>query len=138
MWLAAILLVGSFVGNPALPGAGGPKGAPTGVLAITRHPMMWSFAIWAIVHAYIIATPKAFVLDATILILALGGSVLQDRKKQALMGERWGQWRAQTSFWPFARGFAYPGTFALIGGTVLLLVVTWFHPYPVGPWMFAG
>lgn len=138
MWLAAIFLVGSFIGNPALPGGGRPKGAPTGVLAITRHPMMWSFAIWAIVHAYVVATPKALLFDATILVVALVGSVLQDRKKRALMGQTWHDWTTQTAFWPFTRGFAYPGTFALIGGTVLLLVATWFHPYPVGPWMFVG
>src|SRR5690242_3317385 len=43
MWLAAILFVGSFIGNPALPGTPGPKDGPKGVLVITRHPMMWSF-----------------------------------------------------------------------------------------------
>ena len=36
MWLASIFLVGSFVGNPALPGARRVS-APGGVLAITRH-----------------------------------------------------------------------------------------------------
>jgi len=59
MWLAAILFVGSFVGNPALVGARGPRGGPSGVLAITRHPMMWSFAIWAAVHMMIIASSRA-------------------------------------------------------------------------------
>ena len=47
MWLGSILFVGSFAGNPALPGAGGPTGGPKGVFSITRHPMMWGFAIWA-------------------------------------------------------------------------------------------
>lgn len=46
MWIASILFVGSFVGNPALPGAAQRRTAPKGVLAITRHPMMWSFALW--------------------------------------------------------------------------------------------
>lgn len=48
MWLGSILFVGSFVGNPALVGAPGPRGGPTGALRITRHPMMWGFALWAI------------------------------------------------------------------------------------------
>jgi hypothetical protein len=38
MWAGSILFVGSFVRNPAFPGARGPSGAPTGVFAITRHP----------------------------------------------------------------------------------------------------
>src|SRR5205814_10421749 len=78
MWIASILLVGSFVGNPALVGSAGPKGGPKGVFAITRHPMMWSLAIWAGVHLALIAMPKAMVLDGAIILLALGGSAAQD------------------------------------------------------------
>ena len=68
MWFASILLVGSFIKNPAFPGAPGPKGGPAGVFKITRHPMMGSFAIWAIVHLGVVAMPKALVLDGAILM----------------------------------------------------------------------
>jgi uncharacterized membrane protein len=138
MWLGAILFVGSFVKNPALPGARGPSGAPHGVFVITRHPMMWGFALWAIVHLTVVATPKALVLDGTILVLALVGSAGQDRKNQARRGERWHEWTAQTAFWPFARGVANPGAAALIGGTILLFLAAWLHPLPVGPWRWLG
>ncbi len=37
------------------------------------------------------------------------------------MGERFHEWTAQTAFVPFARGFANPGTVALVGGTLLFL-----------------
>ena len=137
MWFGSILLVGSFVGNPALPGARRVR-APGGVLAITRHPMMWGFAIWAIVHLIVVATPKALLFDGAILLLALGGSVGQDRKKRKLMGERWHEWSAQTAFWPFARGLRSPGAFALIGGTLLFLAATWLHPLPVAVWRWLG
>ena len=137
MWFAGILLVGSFVGNPALPGARRVS-APRGVLAITRHPMMWSFAIWAVVHLALVATPKAFLVDGAILLLALGGSVGQDAKKRRLMGSRWHEWAAQTSFMPFARGLHNPGMFALVGGTLLFLGATWLHPIPVGIWRWIG
>ena len=138
MWLGSILFAGSFAGNPALPGAKRPKSGPKGVLAITRHPMMWGFASWAIVHLMVVATPKALVLDGAVLLLALVGASLQDRKKADLMGERWHEWTAQTAFWPFARGFVSPGAFALIGGTLLFLVATWLHPQPVGLWRWIG
>ena len=138
MWLGSILFVGSFVGNPALPGARRPRGGPSGVFAITRHAMMWGFASWAIVHLIVVATPKAVVFDGAILLLAGVGSALQDRKKAALMGAAWHEWTAQTSFWPFARGFANPGALALIGGTLLFLVATWLHPFPVGIWRWFG
>jgi uncharacterized membrane protein len=134
MWFASILLVGSFIGNPALVGARGPAGSPKGVLRITRHPMMWSFAIWAGVHLMILGMPKALVLDGAIILLALGGSVGQDRKKAARMGESWHEWTAQTAFVPFTRGLAYPGTVAFVGGTLLFLIATWLHPIPAGIW----
>jgi uncharacterized membrane protein len=135
MWLAAILFVGSFLGNPALPGARLERGRVAGgVFAITRHPMMWSFALWAIVHAVLIATRKALILDGAILLLALAGSVLQDRKKQAQMGEDWHDWTAQTAFVPFSRGIPWPGAVAFVGGTLLFLLATWLHPLPVGVW----
>ena len=135
MWLGAILFAGSFIGKPALPGTRGPRGrTATGVLAITRHPMMWGFAIWAVVHMMMVATPKALILDFSILFLALVGSMMQDRKKQALMGADWHDWTAQTAFFPFARGLRNPGLFAFAAGTALFLVATWLHPFPVGLW----
>jgi uncharacterized membrane protein len=134
MWLGSTLFVGSFLGNPALPGAPGPKGAPKGVFLITRHPMMWGFALWAAVHLMILGQPKSLVFDGAIIILALAGAAAQDRKKSNQMGEAWHEWTAETAFVPFTRGLAYPGTVALAGGTALFLIATWLHPVPAGIW----
>ena len=138
MWLASILLVGSFIGNPALPGAPGPQGGPKGVLTITRHPMMWSFAIWAAVHLMILGQPKSLVFDGAIMLLALAGAAGQDVKKARAMGDAWHEWTAQTAFVPFTRGLAYPGTVALVGGTMFFLLVTWLHRMPAGIWRWVG
>lgn len=138
MWLAAILFVGSFIGNPALPGARGPSGGPKGVFVITRHPMMWSFALWAGVHLMILAQPKSLVFDGAIVLLALAGAVVQDRKKADQMGEAWHEWTAETAFVPFTRGVGYPGTVAFGGGTLLFLIATWAHPVPAGIWRWIG
>jgi uncharacterized membrane protein len=139
MWLGSILFVGSFVRNPALPGVRVDRHpVPQGVFRITRHPMMWGFASWAVVHLIVVATPKAVVFDGALLLLALGGSVGQDSKKRELMGERWHEWTAQTAFFPFARGVANPGLVASIGGTLLFLIATWAHPIPAGIWRWVG
>jgi uncharacterized membrane protein len=138
MWIGSILFVGSFVRNPAFPGARRPNGMPTGVFAITRHPMMWGFALWAITHLMVVATSKALILDSTILVLALGGAALQDRKKSARFGEWWHEWTAQTAFVPLTRGLAYPGTLAVVGGTLFFFLATWAHPGAAGFWRWIG
>jgi uncharacterized membrane protein len=138
IWIAAILFLGSFVGNPALPGAPGPRGGPRGVFKVTRHPMMWGFAFWALSHILVIAQPKAVIFYGSIVVLALVGSALQDRKKAMLMGDRWHELTAQTAFIPFTRGLAHPGWFAILAGTALYLIATWFHPLPVGVWRWIG
>lgn len=138
MWFAAILFVGSFIKNPALVGAHRPSGGPTGVLRITRHPMMWSFALWAGVHLMILGMAKTLVFDGAIIILALAGAAAQDAKKAKLMGEEWQNWTKRTSFIPFVRGGANPGPLAFIGGSLLFFAATWLHPIPAGFWRWIG
>ena len=138
MWLASILLFGSMFGNPALPGAAAPENEPTAVFRLTRHPAMWAFALWAIVHAIVVATPKALLLDGTILILALGGAAGQDVKKRKWMGDAWGEWTARTAFVPFTRGVAWPGAVTAVGGTIFFFAVTWLHPVRAGFWRWIG
>ena len=142
MWLASILFVGSFIKNPALPGAAGPVGEPQAVFRITRHPMMWAFALWAAVHLTILAQPKSLVFDGAIIILALFGAAAQDAKKARQFGENWHDWTAETAFVPFTRGLAYPGTTAFVGGTLLFLLATWVHGpiahMPAGIWRWVG
>ena len=87
---ASVLFMGSLIGNPALaaPGAAAAaQGAPRGVFAITRHPMMWGFALWAVAHVMVVPTPAQIILSGTIVFLALFGSAGQDGKKARLMGD---------------------------------------------------
>ncbi len=152
MWIASVLLAGSFIGNPALPSPTSVAVAraaalrkPLGVFAITRHPMMWSFAIWAIVHVLIWPTPENHILTTAILVLALGGAAGQDSKKATLMGDAWRGWCRRTAFFPLSGqisgriswGAAWPGAVALVGGTALWLLLTWAHT-PMGSRMAAG
>lgn len=132
MLVASILLVGSLMGNPALPGMPGGAGEPRGVLAITRHPMMWAFALWAVVHAALWPQPSVLVLCAGIALLALAGAAGQDAKKSRLWPDFWPEWRAKTVFVPFTgpalKRSWWPGWGVLLGGLALWLLATWLHP----------
>ncbi len=135
---ASRLCIGSLIGNPALPAPHAARDAaatPRGVFAITRHPMMWGFALWAFAHVLVMPTTAQIILSATIIFLALVGSAGQDVKKARLMGDAWRQWAARTSFVPYTRqvgGAApwadtIPRPHALLGGIMLWLVATWAH-----------
>ncbi|WP_428532616.1 NnrU family protein [Rhodopila sp.] len=142
MLLASVLLMGSVIRNPALPTGGAPSAAPEaarGVFAITRHPMMWAVALWGLCHIAIYPIAKSIVLASAIIVLALVGSALQDRKKQQLQPDTWKTWQAKTSYWPFVAvatqrarlgGF---GMHALAGGLLLWLAATWAH-IPLSGW----
>lgn len=137
MLLASVLLAGSFVRNPAMDTMQSHHaaiGRPAGVFRWTRHPMMWSFALWALAHLLVHPEPSAVAIAVAVLVLALFGAAAQDAKKRVQLGERWATWERETSFVPFARGVALPGWFALVGGVVIFLVATWLHPVPVGVW----
>ncbi|HEX8554048.1 MAG TPA: NnrU family protein [Sphingomonas sp.] len=142
MLFASILLVGSLIGNPAMPDpAADTKPVPEarGVFAVTRHPMMWAFALWGLVHIAVYPVAANIVLAGAIILLALVGSALQDAKKAALQPARWPQWQSRTSYWPFAAiaaGRARFGGFRphdLAGGVVIWLVATWAH-MPLAGW----
>ena len=143
MWVGSILFIGSLRRNPAFPRPGKPIvkiDEARGVYAITRHPMMWGFALWALVHAMVDATMASLIVSAAIATLALIGAAMQDAKKEKLVGELWRDWTQRTSFAPFGRGFASPGTFAFVGGTLVWLAATWAHQAlgfrPAGVWAF--
>ena len=142
MLLASVLLMGSVVRNPAMPTGGAPMAAPEtarGVFAITRHPMMWAFALWGLCHVAVYPVAKNIVVASAIAVLALVGAALQDRKKEQIQPALWTSWEAKTSYWPFvalATGRARLSGFgmhALAGGLVVWLAATWAH-IPLSGW----
>ncbi|HEX4847856.1 MAG TPA: NnrU family protein [Novosphingobium sp.] len=141
MLVASVLLAGSFIGNPAMPAPGAAAAAargPHGVFHVTRHPMMWSFALWSAAHALLSPTPRVLVLTLAVAILALVGSHLQDRKKAVLMGPAWQGWQAQTAYWPRLTALGKAGAVPWLGGTALWLAASWSHiplaAIPAGVW----
>ncbi len=134
MLVASILLMGSLIGNPALPGpvADAPAQA-RGVFAITRHPMMWAMALWGVAHILVFPVAANICLALAIIVLALVGAALQDKKKERLQAERWRAWESRTGFWPFAAiaaGKARFGGFRphdWAGGLAIWLLASWGH-----------
>lgn len=135
MLVASVLLVGSFAGNPALPDPRArdlARQKPRGVFQITRHPMMWSFALWSAAHVLVSPVTRVIVLAAAIAFLALAGALLQDGKKKDQLGEAWTRWEDHTSYWPRLGKLHRSGAVAWIGGLALWLGACWAHVWAAG------
>ncbi len=106
MALAFILFIGPFTGaSPTSVKAQSTiekEGAHQGLNAITRHPMMWSFVIWAFVHALNNGDLKSLVFFVGYGGLALAGTFLIDAKRAKELGPKWAEYKSQTSNIPFA------------------------------------
>ena len=129
---SAVLFTGSLIGNPSLPSPASAELAmrlPSGVFKVTRHPMMWSFALWGVAHILIAPRLDILIFIGSIIFLALVGAWAQDTKKSNLMGVEWEMWLRRTSFFPRLTGFFKVPILNWIAGIVLWLAATWAHGY---------
>jgi uncharacterized membrane protein len=125
MPFASLLFVGSLtVRNPTLLMQSVPaKGDPApGVLKVTRFPMLWAFALWALAHLMVSGDAAGLLLFGGIAILALVGTLAIDAKRRARDPAGFARLAAQTSNLPLA---------ALIAGRTRL------HVNDIGWWRIA-
>ena len=133
--LAATFFCGSLIRNPALPNPNPDAGkalaaqSPSGMFLVTRHPMMWGFALWGVAHILIAPRTDSFVFVGSIIFLALVGAWTQERKKIAALGDAWRSWQARTSYWPRLSQLGRIGWRLWIVGIALWLVATWAHNF---------
>jgi len=105
MPIAFILMVcGLLTRNPTLVGQERllkTDDTARGILRITRHPMMWGFALWAASHILARGDAASVIFFGGFLVLALSGTVLIDRRKASALGDDWRRFAAVTSNVPF-------------------------------------
>ncbi len=101
---AFILFVASVNGrNPTMIGpSGNVAQPPRGMIRVTRHPMLWSFAIWAGVHILGNGDTASIVFFGAFLITALAGMPSIDAKLARRDPNTWQALSAATSIVPFA------------------------------------
>jgi len=144
MPLAAILLVAGYstrnptaVGMERLARADDP--AP-GILSVTRHPVMWAIGLWAVAHLIANGDLSSMLFFGSLAGLALGGTVLIDRKKQLALGSNWPRLAQITSNLPFAALLAGRtklhwrdiGILRIAAGLLLYAVLYLAHPIITG------
>jgi len=144
MPLAAILLVAGYsTRNPTAVGmersARADDPAP-GILSVTRHPVMWAIGLWAVAHLIANGDLSSVLFFGSLGALALGGTVLIDRKKQLALGSNWPRLTQVTSNLPFAAlltgrtklRWSDIGLLRIAAGLLLYAVLYLAHPIITG------
>lgn len=109
-WLLALAMLPAFmlfVGSLTAPNPtmlGGQRGTSRGLVGvqrITRHPMLWSFAIWAAVHVIGNGDTASIIFFGAFLITALAGMPSIDAKLRRRDPVRWASVARESSILPF-------------------------------------
>jgi uncharacterized membrane protein len=107
-WILAALMLPAFVlfmashkRNPTAVGGKGLGEEPRGIQRVTRHPMLWSFAIWAFVHLLGNGDTASTVFFGAFLVTALAGMPSIDAKLARRNPDAWRGFAARTSILPF-------------------------------------
>lgn len=144
MVLASILFVGGAVSaNPfsvTFSRAAWEPARP-GLVGITRHPILWAFALWSFAHVVPNGDLVSVIMFGGFGLFAIGGMAIVDRRKRRAMGDEWKRLAAGTSVIPFLallrgraswRWKAMPLLVALLGGVGLYGLLLHLHPLVFG------
>lgn len=149
MPLALLLLVGGFaepnptaVPPPTRLGASPkpPAAGPAGILAVTRHPVMWGIGLWALAHIPVNGDAASLILFGALALLALLGTRAIDAKKRRAWGGEWDRFAAATSNLPFVAlaagrarlAWARIGVWRIALAAALYLLLILLHPVAIG------
>jgi len=116
--------------------------AAPGLVGVTRHPLLWGFALWALAHVLPNGELVPLIMFGGFGIFAMSGMLIVDRRKRRQLGAEWDRLSAPTSAIPFAGWSRDPvarrwprgaGAMTVVGGTTLYLLLLWLHPRVIGP-----
>jgi uncharacterized membrane protein len=104
LMLPAFVLFAASVTAPNPTAVGGERalGAePRGIQRVTRHPMLWSFALWAAVHVLGNGDSASLLFFGAFGLTALAGMPSIDAKVAARDPGAWSRYAARTSVLPY-------------------------------------
>ncbi len=74
-----------------------------GIVAVTRHPVLWGFTLWGAAHILPNGDASSVILFGGLTLFALAGIPILDRRRRRTLGEdRWSEIATATSVLPFA------------------------------------
>lgn len=146
-WLALALMLAAcqLVAHAVVgvnPFSFGSRAAPfdperPGIAGVTRHPVLWALALWALAHLLANGDLAHLLLFAPMVLFALAGMPAIDRRKQRQMAD-WPRLARNTSLVPFAalahqrRPLAAPAMGPTLAGLAAWVALILLHPPVIG------
>jgi uncharacterized membrane protein len=138
LMLPAFLFFVASVASPnptAVEGKLGEAG-PRGIQRITRHPMLWSFSLWAALHLLAKGDLAGVLFFGAFLVTSLVGMPSIDGKLAARQPDMWARLAPSTSILPFGAILAGRNRLALgeipavvwVAGLLAWAALLWLHP----------
>jgi uncharacterized membrane protein len=129
-----LLLAGLLTPNPLSISVRRAGTASGGIVAITRHPVLWGFMLWAGSHLVPNGDVRSLILFGALFGFALAGIPLTERRARRRLGKEWAAIAAGTSIVPFA---------ATIGGRARFyidraMVAAFFVTVLAAAWLLTG
>lgn len=111
-----------------------------GILRVTRHPVQWSIALWALLHLVARGDAASAIFFGGFALLSISGTMLIDARKARTIGADWQRFAATTSNIPFAAiiqgrnrfRFEEIGWQRVLAGLAIYFVLLFAHPYLFG------
>jgi uncharacterized membrane protein len=145
MPVALVLVVaGGMTRNPSAvrqESALATMGEPRGILRVTRHPIQWGIALWALLHVIVRGDTASLVFFGGFALLSILGTLLIDARKNRNLGATWQRFASATSNFPFAAIVQGRNQFRFeeIGWTkVLIGLGAYFVLLFLHPWLFGA
>ncbi|MEE9544653.1 MAG: NnrU family protein [Rhodospirillales bacterium] len=121
--------------NPFSLGAGARKFDPArpGIVAVTRHPVIWGMALWSITHLIANGDAASVMLFGLLLLLGLIGPASLDRKRRRTLGdEAWRQLLIDTRRTPLGRALVQTGVWRWLAAGALYAGLLAAHEAVIG------
>jgi uncharacterized membrane protein len=115
-------------------------GEPRGILRVTRHPIQWGIALWALLHLIARGDAASVIFFGGFALLSILGTILIDARKNRAIGVDWQRFASVTSNLPFVAiiqgrnqfRFEEIGWKRVLIGLAAYFVLVFLHPYLFG------
>ncbi len=107
---------------------------PGAIVAVTRHPVLWGFLVWALGHIPPNGDLRSVLLFGGFVLFTVGSIAMMEKRNRKKHGTQWPEQVSKTSIVPFRAVIQRRASLRVDGPMILALVIT----VAIGFWLLIG